>query len=258
MAKKRIFISCGQITQDEKWFGQELGELLDKHNMIGFFAEEAHEPTDLYSYLFRELQHCDGYIAVLQNRGEVRYDNFDPIQRASVWIQQEIAVIFYRCFLLGRLLPVRVFMERGLRREGFITVSISNPIEFDDKKEVFDYLNTWLKGPSFEEQPVLARRESAFTNRAGTLEEAAWLLLELIAVHSPEPGGLAPVVQVEKDFIQLWPEARTKETYTNNRLGRLESTGLVTMPPVRPRVIQINKPWWDLIIDELRNQGRKA
>lgn len=257
MPKKRIFISCGQITEDEKRFGKELRKLLDKNDMVGFFADEAHEPADLYTYLFRELQHCNGYIAVLQNRGEVRFDDFDPIHRASVWIQQEIAVVFYRCFLLGRSIPMRIYMERGLRHEGFITVSIINPIQFDDKETVFKDLSKWLKGPTFEEQPVLVRRESAFENRARALDEEDWLLLELIAVHSPDPGGLAPEGQITKDFLELCSQARTKQYYTRNKLGRLEFTGLITIIQERPRRIQINKPWWDLILDELRNQGRK-
>jgi len=258
MAKKRIFISCGQITQDEKRFGQELGELLDKHDMVGFFAEEAHEPTDLYSYLFRELQRCDGYIAVLQDRGQVRYENFDAIHRASVWIQQEISVVFYRCFLLGRPIPMRIYMERGLRREGFVTVSIINPIQFDNKDTVFEDLDQWLKGPTFEEQPVLLRREDVFEKRARTLDQEDWLLLELIAVHSPDPGGLAPEAQITMDFKNMCPQAKTKQYYTRTKLGKLESTGLVTITQEHAvRRIQINKPWWDLILEELRNQGRK-
>lgn len=262
MATRRIFVSCGQLTQEEKNFGRAISKLIEEQGMIGFFAQEAHEATDLYTYLFKELQRCDAYVAVLQNRGLVQYPGFDPIKRASVWIEQEIAVMFYRCFLLGRAIPMRVYMERGLRREGFITVSIINPIEFDEGREVLKELEDWLKGPTFKEEPVLARRESVFRSRTAGLEEKYWILLELIAAHSPEPGVDASVVQIKKDFESTWPEARTREKYTDTCMSHLESLGLVTITISRPGIsrtwIRINKPWWDMIIEELRNRGQRA
>jgi len=100
MPKKRIFVSCGQRIQKEKDFGEEMLKLIEQHGMVGFFAEDAHDPADLNTALFRELQHCDGCVAVLQKRGEVHYADFPTMHRSSVWIQQEIGILFYRSFLL--------------------------------------------------------------------------------------------------------------------------------------------------------------
>ena len=166
------------------------------------------------------------------------------------------AILLYRSFLVARPVPIRVYTERDLLREGFITVSIINPIYFDNNEMLLKDLDTWLKGPAFQDEPVLLRRDSIFKNRIRQMDDIDWLLLELIAVHSPEPGGFAPIGQVEKDFEELCPEARTRDTYTSNRLGRLESTGLVTITAARPPLIRINKPWWNLVAEEIKNQGR--
>ena len=74
MRKKRIFISCGQRTSQEKIFGKEVQTLINQH-MDGFFAEEAHDAADLNTSLFRELQNCDGFVAVMQKRGNVNYSD---------------------------------------------------------------------------------------------------------------------------------------------------------------------------------------
>ena len=159
MPKKRVFVSCGQHTEEEKSFGQEILRLIDSHGMAGFFAEEVHQAADLNTSLFKELQRCDALVAVLQKRGDVQYEKFPISQRASVWIQQEIAILFYRSFLLERTIPMRIYMERGILHEGLTTVSIINPIQFEKKQTVLEDLSQWLEGPAFEEQPVLTRRE---------------------------------------------------------------------------------------------------
>ena len=91
MRKKRIFISCGQRLREEKIFGLEIQQLINE-SMVGFFAEHAHDASDLNTSLFRELQNCDGFVAVMQKRGEVKYSDSPAQYRASVWIQQEIAM----------------------------------------------------------------------------------------------------------------------------------------------------------------------
>jgi hypothetical protein len=47
MTKKRIFISCGQRTPEEKIFGGEIQAVINQQHMDGFFAEYAHDAADL-------------------------------------------------------------------------------------------------------------------------------------------------------------------------------------------------------------------
>jgi len=113
MSKRIIFISCGQLAKEEKEFGREIQNLVNAHNMIGFFADETHDPADLNTSLFQQLRDCDGFIGVMHKRGEVNYPGFEKSHRASVWIHQEVAILFYRSFLLQRptSIPMRLYVR---------------------------------------------------------------------------------------------------------------------------------------------------
>ncbi len=81
--------------------------------MAAFFAQDVHSAGDLNSEIFRALQTCDAFLGILQKRGLVEYADFAPIERASVWIQQEIAIFSYRMFLEQRSLPIRGVLRAG-------------------------------------------------------------------------------------------------------------------------------------------------
>jgi hypothetical protein len=144
MRKKRIFISCGQRLPEEKSFGREIQRLINE-KMDGFFAEEAHDAADLNTSLFRELQNCDGFVAVMHKRGEVSYSDSSPHYRVSVWIQQEIAILHYRSFLLGRPIPMRIYLESGIQPEGLTQYSMINPIKFEDTQSILEDLPNGFK-----------------------------------------------------------------------------------------------------------------
>ncbi len=95
MPNRRIFVSCGQLTSEENSLSEELINVIDKNGMKGFSAEETHQPADLNTFLFKEIQRCDGLVAVMQKRGEIMYLTYPLTQRSSVWIQQEIAILMY-------------------------------------------------------------------------------------------------------------------------------------------------------------------
>ena len=175
MRQKRIFISCGQRLPEEKRFGLEIQRLINE-NMIGFFAEEAHDAADLNTSLFRELQNCDGFVAVMQKRGKVDYPDSPAHHRASVWIQQEIAILHYRSFLSGRPIPMRIYLESGIEPEGLTQYSMINPIKFQDTQIILEDLAKWLRGSTFDEPPVLVRRENVFRRRVEANDEYDWLI----------------------------------------------------------------------------------
>jgi hypothetical protein len=108
MPKKLIFVSCGVHTKEERAFGQKMATLIEQHEMATFLAPTVHQPADLNTHVFEQLQRCDGFVGVLQKRGEIRYEDFPVKHRGSVWIQQEIGILFYRSFLLGRAIPMRI------------------------------------------------------------------------------------------------------------------------------------------------------
>jgi hypothetical protein len=258
MRKKRIFISCGQRLPEEKSFGLEIQQLINK-SMNGFFAEEAHDAADLNASLFRELQNCDGFVAVMHKRGEVNYSDRSPHYRASVWIQQEIAILHYRSYLLARPIPMRIYLENGIEAEGLTQYSMINPIKFEDKKIIIDDLAKWLRGSTFDEPPVLARREDMFRRRVEANEEYHWLILELIAAHCQGPNDVADETFVFQDFDAVLQEKgkRDADQLFSPKLSQLISNGLISKRNEGGRTnLRLRKPWWDLIFEELRNRER--
>jgi len=261
MSTKRIFVSCGQRTTEEKTVGQEIRELIRKHDMDGFFAEEVHDALDLNTSLFRELQNCDGFVSVLQNRGEVHYPGFEMKRRASVWIHQEIAILFYRSFLLKEPIPMRIYVENGLLHEGLTQFSIINPIPFEYKNTIFTDLSSWLGGSVFDQPPVLARRENLFRRRIEQYKDHHWLILEIIAAHSRNPGDSTRHTTVLNDFRAVLSEEGRQDEEINRLHGEglqrlLEDSLIVRTENIQTASFYIGTQWWDLIIEELRNRAR--
>ncbi len=265
MATRRIFISCGVHTQEERALGQKIRLLIEEQKMTSFLAPEVHQPADLNTHVFKELQRCDGFVALLQKRGEIRYEDFPIKHRGSVWIQQEIGILFYRSFLLEREIPIAIFREKDVLHEGLTMYSIINPIEFEVEDEVLKHLSEWLRGPAFEEQPVLARREDLFLRQTRSYEDHHWLLLELIAAYSREPGDRVHQAFLGKYFSQILQEqgkdiTQDPNTHFNRTLSKLVSDGMVADTYERAgggvHFYSLELPWWDLIHDELRNRAR--
>jgi|RhiMetdeSRZDD1v2_1073273.scaffolds.fasta_scaffold283347_2 hypothetical protein len=262
MPKKRIFISCGQRLPEEKSFGREIQRLINE-NMDGFFAEEAHDAADLNTSLFRELQNCDGFVAVMHKRGEVNYSDSPSHYRASVWIQQEIAILHYRSFLLGRPIPMRLYLENGILPEGLTQFSMINPIKFEDTQAILEDLAKWLRGSTFDEPPVLARREDLFRRRIRAYTENHWLLLELIAAHSRNPGDSIDHTILLNDFAATVGESGHEEQLARQLFEDvrvpLRLSGLIIQTEDQrtgQASYRLGTQWWDLVVEELRNRAR--
>jgi hypothetical protein len=253
---RRIFVSCGQESNEEVTLGNDVIKVIDAHDGTkGFFSQNVHSIEDLNRAVFGALQTCDGFFAVLHKRGGVTYGNYPITHRASVWIQQEIGILAYRSFLQGRHIPVRVYQEQGILFEGIMKTAIINPIIFRRKEEVLGGLTEWLRGPEFEDDPVLSRRESIFKNRIAALQNYDWILLGLIVAHSPEPGEQASISQIAKDFEEIMPEVFARENRSiNNLLGRMAATGIIEAA-TGSGWVRICKPWWEFTLYELKNRG---
>ena len=265
MSRKRIFVSCGQLTEDEKLLGQQvLGVIAATNRMEGFFANEAHDAADLNSSVFKELQACDGFVAIMQGRGKFRFKGRPEINRGSVWIYQEIAILAYRSFLLGRTIPMRIYMEKSLAHEGLTQFSMIHPKPFEASGEIIADLKTWLEGPSFDEPPALARREELFRRLTGAYSEHHWLLLEVLAAHSSELRDRVHRGFLIKDFSEIIGAEGNVRGQDYNKLGsdilqKLLSDGLLNddyEPAAGIHYYSIKPAWWNLIHDELRNSAR--
>ena len=262
--ERQIFVSCGQETSDEIALGRKIIKDIAKHDgMRGFFAQDVHSSTDLNRAVFDQLKTCDGFFAVMHKRGAITYGNFPLSQRSSVWIQQEIAILCYRMHLQGSHVPMRVYAEKGILLEGVMKTAIVNPISFEKDEEVLSGLSQWLKGAEFDEHPVLTRRKSLFQSRVKDLQPNHWLLLELITAHSANPGDATPSDVIENDFYAIVakeiPADRERRDAFVQHVKALRRSGLIDRfmdPRTASGSLAIAKQWWDLVLGELKLNGR--
>jgi len=262
MATRRIFISCGQETDEELRLGKDIKALVERDGMEGFLAQTVHSADELNRAVFGAIQNCGGFCAVLHRRGEISYGKYAPTQRSSVWIQQEIALLMYRRFLEDRTIPIRVFSQKGILLEGVMKYSIANPIEFEKKGEVLEGVSTWLKGSEFEIDPIIASREKLFQRRIKALNDEDWSLLDLIVVHSTGPGDMPSSSIILNDFSAFQENQGRSQKEINDSFQqchkRLRQLGLVHVERIAGGTIAalgVEKQWWDLIPREIRSRA---
>lgn len=133
---KTIFISCGQYTPAEKQLGKQISEMVRTlTDCVPFFAEEVQDLNGLDTNILNALHDCVGFITVLHPRGEIRRPN-GSVVRASVWIEQEIAIATYIQRVEKRTLPIIAFKHKSVGREGLRDLLHLNPFEFSDETEI--------------------------------------------------------------------------------------------------------------------------
>jgi hypothetical protein len=134
---KTIFISCGQFTTAEKRLGMQIAEMVrDLTDCVPFFAEEVQDLNGLDTNILGALRECVGFITVMHPRGEIRRPDGSIHVRASVWIEQEIALATYIQRFEHRPIPIVAFKHKSVSREGIRDLLHLNPVEFSDESEV--------------------------------------------------------------------------------------------------------------------------
>jgi hypothetical protein len=133
---KTIFISCGQYTFAEKQLGKQISELVSAiTDCVPYFAEQVQDLNGLDANILSALHECVGFITVMHPRGEIKRPD-GSIVRASVWIEQEIAIATYIQRVEKRTLPIIAFKHKSVGREGIRDLLHLNPIEFSEETEI--------------------------------------------------------------------------------------------------------------------------
>jgi hypothetical protein len=145
--RKTVFISCGQYTDEEKELGKRVCDLVTKSTVFeGYFAQNQTTLKTLSENVLRRLYESVGLIVIMHHRGKI--EGRDVI-RASVWIEQEIAMATLMEQVLGRPLHVALFIQHGIAIEGIRQQIQLNPIEFTSNDEVIarlrEILPNWTK-----------------------------------------------------------------------------------------------------------------
>src|SRR5438105_2805696 len=142
---KKIFISCGQYTTAEKQLGKAIVKLVkEQTGLEPFFAENVQDLNGLDTNILDALRDCVAFIAILHPRGEIKRPDGSFLTRASVWIEQEIAVATYIQRTEKRDLPIIAFKHKSVGREGIRDLLHLNPIAFANDDEILSELVTRL------------------------------------------------------------------------------------------------------------------
>jgi len=132
-----IFVSCGQFTTEEKDLGKKIVEMTRSITGIDtFFAEQVQDLNGLESNILEALRNCIGFITVLHPRGVITRPDGTTFTRASVWIEQEIAIATYIRLVEKRTIPVIAFVHKSVSLEGLRALLHLNPIPFTHEREV--------------------------------------------------------------------------------------------------------------------------
>jgi len=147
-----VFISCGQFTQEERKLGESAAEMVRKLTPFdAYFAQTQNTVEAFTQNILGRLNRCVGFIAILHDRGQVKTPAGE-VTRASVWIEQEIAVAAFVAQILARPLLVRVYVQTGVAREGMRDKLLLNPITFDSHDQILDDLEAILPNWKLPEQ----------------------------------------------------------------------------------------------------------
>jgi len=147
-----IFVSCGQVTLEEKQLGGDVCALvreLTPHEP--YFAENQSTLEALTRNILSSLDSAVGLIAIMHPRGTVIFADGTEHVRASVWIEQEIAMAAFITQILGRPLKIAPYIHADIRREGMREQLQLNAVSFKESSEVLGHLRTLL--PAWNDLP---------------------------------------------------------------------------------------------------------
>lgn len=132
----------------------------DITGLDAFFAEEVQDLNGLDASILGALRDCAAFITVMHPRGTIARPNKSTHTRASVWIEQEIAIATYIQRVEKKSLPVIAFIHESVGREGIRDLLHLNPRRFANETDVLallpELLQSW-KTLSSTPQSRLAR-----------------------------------------------------------------------------------------------------
>jgi hypothetical protein len=92
-----IFVSCGQLRQEENQLGQRIKAEIDATpGFKAYFADTVQDLAGLWEHIFDTVRRCAAAVVILHPRGRIRgADNQHYGIRSSVWKNQEMALLAY-------------------------------------------------------------------------------------------------------------------------------------------------------------------
>ena len=140
-----IFISCGQVTTEEKALGKQVCALVEEltpHQP--YFAENQNTLEGFTQNILGSLDNAVGLIAIMHPRGIITFPDGHQEIRGSVWIEQEVAVAAYIKQILKREMRIAAYIHQSVRREGMRDQLLLNAVQFSNNSEVLTHLRELL------------------------------------------------------------------------------------------------------------------
>jgi hypothetical protein len=164
-SRKSVFISCGQSTARERELGQRVRALVEKLTLFeGYFAQDQSSLESLTANILHRLYESVGLIVIMHHRGKI--EGWE-INRASVWVEQEVAIAAFMEEVLGRRLHAALFIEEGISLEGVRNYIIFNATSFTTDDQVLEKLQTIL--PTWKEPLYIDDREKEALVKAAVI-----------------------------------------------------------------------------------------
>jgi hypothetical protein len=169
VSKRLIFVSCGQLNEEEQVLGRRIKAEIDATDGYeGYFADSVQDFTGLADHILGALRRSTGAVVVLHPRGRVLSDQGQHLAvRSSVWINQELAVFAYRQFFEGINIPILAFKHETVSLEGAMTAFIINPRPLGSEETVLGEVRMWLKTHASKGRPSA---QSVFDQKWEALE----------------------------------------------------------------------------------------
>lgn len=218
MPKPFIFISCGQYATSEKELGKRISKMVKELTEFEpFFAEEVQDLNGLDANILTALHDCVAFITILHPRGVIdRPGNQPPLVRASVWIEQEIAIATYIQRVEGRKIPIIAFKHRSVGREGIRDLIQLNPIEFENESEILEALPGCLSQLGIRATPPI--QVQLVSVRSGTQDEHSISKLRVFLVNNSNDRITQYVgeVQIPRGILKHWSSVYLNEIGSDN------------------------------------------
>lgn len=131
MLKAKVFISCGQVTLEEKKTGTELVSYFEKNGFEPYFAEEVHNSLGLTQSIYDNLRTSEYFVCINFRRKDCKY--------GSLFVQQELAIASYN------ELPLVAFHQPGVKLNGVAKYLHVNSIQFNDFHDIILNLDKLTK-----------------------------------------------------------------------------------------------------------------
>jgi hypothetical protein len=235
MSKPLIFISCGQFTPSERALGKAIVQMVEElTGANAFFAEEVQDLNGLDFNILNALRNCAAFITVMHPRGEIKRHDGSIHTRASVWIEQEIAVATYIQRVEKRSLPVIAFIHESVGREGIRDLLHLNPVCFRQEQEVLSALHDRLSDWKALQAVGIRVDIKAIPLRGENSHQIRQMVFSLINDSNQRLTSLNCLVRLPAGILSHWSSSYPTETKSEDARYRCFSFDETANGPVAP------------------------